>query len=154
MPSEALQALYQGDMERARELLGADDTLSAPEAAAFGRTSRLRQLLEEDPANANAWSDDGFSALHLAIYGGQEEATKLLIEHGADLNAPSRHSTMAGIYPIHTAVFVRSPKLVGVLLSAGADVNSREPGGETALMNAKQNGDEEIASMLRAHGAG
>jgi ankyrin repeat protein len=154
MPSEALQALYQGDTERARELLGTDDTLSAPEAAAFGRTDRLRQLLEQDPANANAWSDDGFSALHLAIYGDQEEAVRLLIDHGADLDAPSRHSTMAGIYPIHTAVFVRSPKLVEILLSAGADVNSREPEGETALMNATQTCDEEIARILQAHVAG
>ena len=35
--SEALQALYQGDEQKARELLGPDDELTVFEAAAFGR---------------------------------------------------------------------------------------------------------------------
>src|SRR4051812_39543403 len=107
MPTEALQALYQGDMERARELLGADETLSAPEAAAFGRVDRLQQLVDEDPGAANTWSDDGFSALHLAIFGSQEATAKLLVAHGADLEALSRHETIV-VRPLHTAAFVRS----------------------------------------------
>src|SRR5438045_1896502 len=127
MPTEALQALYQGDMERARELLGPDESLSAPEAAAFGRIERLRELL---PASANDWSDDGFSALHLAIFGEQAETAQLLTEHGADLEALSRHETIV-VRPLHTAVFVRSPTLAAILLDAGADPNSRAEHGFT-----------------------
>jgi ankyrin repeat protein len=152
MPTEAMRALYEGDAERARALLAADEQLTAPEAAAFGRIDRLRELLAAGKA-ANAWSDDGFSALHLAVFGRQEDAVRLLIEHGADLEAPSRHETMSGIRPLHTAVFVRAPRLVELLLEAGADVNSREEGRETALLNAAQNGDVEVARVLLAHGA-
>ena len=48
--SEALQALYAGEVKKARELLPADDELSVFAAAAFGRVERLRAILGEDPA--------------------------------------------------------------------------------------------------------
>ena len=78
--SEALQALYAGEVEKARELLPADDELSVFDAAAFGRVERLRAILGEDPAAAAALSDDGFTALHLAVFGRQEEAARILID--------------------------------------------------------------------------
>ena len=87
MVSDALQALYEGDRQRAEQVRAPDDDLSAYEAAAFGRTERLSRLLAQDAANANSWSPDGFSALHLAIFGGSEDAVRLLLEHGADVDA-------------------------------------------------------------------
>ena len=120
MVSEGLQALYEGDGERAAQLRGPDDQLQAYEAAAFGRVERLRQLLDEDPANANAWSPDGFTALHLAIFGGSEEAVRLLIERGADVDALAT-AEIARVRPLGTAAFVRRPDLEQVLLDAGAD---------------------------------
>jgi arsenite methyltransferase len=56
--SEALQALYAGEQDRALSLLPADDELSVFEAAAFGRTDRLRSLLSRDSTQANAVSED------------------------------------------------------------------------------------------------
>jgi ankyrin repeat protein len=121
-----LQALYDGDIDRARTLLAPDDQLPAYEAAAFGRVERLRRLLDEDPANANDWSPDGFSALHLAIFGGSEKAVRLLIEHGADVDALAT-SEIARVRPLGTAAFVRRPDLEELLLEAGADASlSRE----------------------------
>ena len=120
MVSEALQALYEGDPERAEQLRGPDDELQAYEAAAFGRIERLRQLLDEDPANANAWSPDGFTALHLAIFGGSEEAVRLLVERGADVDALAT-AEIARVRPLGTAAFVRRPDLEQILLDAGAD---------------------------------
>jgi ankyrin repeat protein len=118
--SPALQALYDGDLDRARAVLAPDDELPAYEAAAFGRLERLGRLLREDPANANAWSPDGFSPLHLAIFGGSEDAVRLLIEHGADLDALAT-SNIARVRPLGTAVFVGRPDLEKLLLEAGAD---------------------------------
>jgi ankyrin repeat protein len=126
MVSEALQALYDGDRERAEQLRAADDELPAYEAAAFGRTERLRLLLAEDSTNANAWSPDGFTALHLAIFGGSEEAVRLLVEHGADVDALAT-SDIARVRPLGTAAFVGRPDLEKLLLEAGADPSlSRE----------------------------
>ena len=153
MPTKAMLALYEGDGDRARVLLPPDQELSVPEAAAFGRIERLRELLASDPDAANAWSDDGFSALSLAVYGGQEEAARLLIERGADVEAPSRHETIRNIRPLATAAFVRSPRLAELLLEAGAEPNALNEAGFTALHSAAQNGDVETARVLLAHGA-
>jgi ankyrin repeat protein len=150
--SEALQALYAGDEERARKLLPADSELSVFEAAAFGRVDRLRGLLDGEPAQANAFSDDGFTALHLAIYGGQEGAARLLLERGADPNALSA-GDIARVPPLGTAAFVRSVPLARLLLDSGADPNGRGEGGFTALHTAAQNGDEELVRLLEERGA-
>jgi uncharacterized protein len=149
--SEALEALYAGD-EKARELLRPDDELSVFEAAAFGRLERLRRILDDDPGQAKALSGDGFTALHLAIFGGQEEAARLLLEHGADPNALSTNEAVR-VPPLGTAAFVRSVPLARLLLDSGANVNGRGDGGFTALHSAAQNGDEDFARLLLERGA-
>jgi uncharacterized protein len=118
--SPALEALYNGDRDRAESLLGPEDELPAYEAAAFGRIERLRRLLDEDPAAARSWSPDGFTALHLAIFGGSEEAVRLLLERGADPNALAT-GEIARVRPLGTARFVGRPDLEEILLEAGAD---------------------------------
>jgi ankyrin repeat protein len=150
--SEALQALYQGDEQKARELLGPDDELTVFEAAAFGRTERLARILDDDPDQARAFSDDGFTALHLAIFGGQEEAVGLLLQRGADPNVLSR-AEIAKVPPLGTAAFVRSVPLVRLLLDSGAEPNGRGEGGFTALHSAAQNEDEDLARLLLDRGA-
>lgn len=150
--SEALQALYAGDVRKAHELLPADGELSVFEAAAFGRVERLRELLAEDSGQAAAFSDDGFTALHLAVFAEQEEAARVLIEQGADVNARSRGS-IARVPPLGTAAFVRSVALARLLLDAGADVDGQGEGGFTALHGAAQNGDEELVRLLLDRGA-
>ena len=150
--SDALEALYTGDAEKARELLPPDAELSVFEAAAFGRLERLRAILGEDPGQATALSGDGFSALHLAVFGGQEKAVRLLLEHGADPNALSTNEEVR-VPPLGTAAFVRSLPLARLLLDSGADVNGRGEGGFTALHSAAQNGDEELARLLLERGA-
>ncbi len=149
--SEALQALYTGDTEKARELLPPDDELSVFEAAAFGRLDALRRILEDDAAQANVFSADGFTALHLAVFGGQEESARLLLERGADPNALSTNEAVQ-VPPLGTAAFVRSVPLARLLLDAGADVNGRGEGGFTALHSAAENGDEELARLLLERG--
>jgi uncharacterized protein len=152
MVSEALEALYAGDAEKARKLLLPDDRLTVFEAAAFGRVEALRRILDDDPAHAAAFSEDGFTALHLAVFGKQEEAARLLIERGADVDALATGS-IARVRPLGTAAFVRSVPLARLLLDAGADVNGEGEGGFTALDSAKQSGDEELVWLLLERGA-
>jgi uncharacterized protein len=150
--SEALQALYAGDAERGRALLPPDDGLSVFEAAAFGRVDRLAAILDADPAQAAAFSADGFTALHLAVFGGQAQAAAALIEAGAGLDACST-GPVAQVPPLGTAAFARSAPLARLLLDAGADVNGRGGGGFTALHTAAANGDEELVGLLLERGA-
>jgi uncharacterized protein len=152
MVSEALEALYAGDAEKARELLPPDDRLTVFEAAAFGRVEALRRILDDDPAQAAAFSEDGFTALHLAVFGKQQETARLPIERGADVDALATAS-IARVRPLGTAAFVRSVPLARLLLDAGADVNGEGEGGFTALDSAKQSSDEELVRLLRERGA-
>jgi len=150
--SDALQALYQGDEERARQLLPPDGELSVFEAAAFGRVERLAEILRDDPAQAQSFSEDGFTALHLAVFGRQEEAARVLLKAGADPNVLAT-SSLARVPPLGTAAFVRSVPLARLLLDHGADPNRPGEGGFTALHAAAQNGDEELARLLLERGA-
>jgi ankyrin repeat protein len=150
--SEALQALYEGDEERARRLLAPDGELSVFDAAAFGRDERLAEILRGDPAQARAFSDDGFTALHLAVFGRQEEAARMLLEASADPNVLAT-SSFARVPPLGTAAFVRSVPLARLLLDHGADPNRAGEGGFTALHAAAQNGDEALALLLLERGA-
>src|SRR6059058_365795 len=142
--SPALEALYQGDLDRARTLLAADEELPAYEAAAFGRTERLRRLLEDDPAAANEWSPDGFTALHLAIFGGSDETVRLLLEHGADPNALAT-SEIARVRPLGTAAFAKRPRIrrwrarsAKRLLRRSLATLSAAPGGVAQLVRAAE----------------
>jgi ankyrin repeat protein len=146
--SEALQALYEGDDDRARSLLRPDSDLTIFDAAAFGRVERLRALLASDPAQATQLSEDGFTALHLAVFGRQEAAVLILIEGGAELDRVSQAS-FAQVTPLGTAAFVRSVPLARILLEAGADPSAGE---ETPLSTARANGDDELVDLIRSYG--
>ena len=150
--SDALQALYAGEVESARELLPADDELTVFDTAAFGRVERLRELVSGDPSQLSVPSEDGFTALHLAVFAEQEPAARLLIEHGADVEALSA-GNIARVRPLGTAAFVRSVPMARLLLDAGADVNGSGEGGFTALHSAAQNGHEELLRLLLERGA-
>jgi ankyrin repeat protein len=147
----AMHALYQGDKEKAARMLPPDEELAATEAAAFGKVDRLRTLLDDDPKRVDESSPDGFTPLHLALFGGSEEAARLLIERGADLEAVSTAS-FAQVRPLGTAVFVGSVPLATILLDAGADPNGAAEGGAVPLDAAVQNGDQGLIDLLTSRG--
>jgi len=156
--SELLEALYRGDDERVSELLSGDPELNVFEAASFGRTDRLRELLDEDPATANAFGDDGFQPLGLACFFGHVEAARLLLERGADPSSLARNEHLQ-VSPLHSASASESKdeatryELCELLLDHGADPNLEQGGGFTALDSARQNGDERLERLLLDRGA-
>jgi ankyrin repeat protein len=157
--SDVLQALYRGDREEA-ERLAAGGELDVFEAAAFGRTGRLRELLDEDPARAKAFGDDGFHALGLACFFGHVDAARLLLERGADVNVLSRNEHIQTA-AIHAAAASNEEgtdestrhELVKLVLDHGADPNLPQGGGFRAIDAARQNRDERIEQLLLERGA-
>jgi ankyrin repeat protein len=153
--SELLQAIYQGDQTRADELLAGDPELDVFEAAAVGRTERLRELLDDDRSLANAWAEDGFQPLGLASFFGRVDAVRLLLERGAEVNSASRNDFK--VMPLHSAAATGDPavryELARLLLERGADPNARQQDDFTPLMAADQHGDERLRALLVEHGA-
>jgi ankyrin repeat protein len=153
--SELLEAIYQGDQARAEALLATDPELDVFEAAAVGRTDRIRELLDEDPSLANAWAEDGFQALGLASFFGHVEAARLLVESGAKINSVSRNEMK--VMPLHSAAATDDPEaryeLAKLLLEAGAEPNARQQDEFTPLMAADQRGDDRLAKLLQEYGA-
>ena len=157
--SKLLEALYRGDDARVAELLAEEPELNVFEAAAFGRTDRLRELLAEDPARANAFADDGFQPLGLACFFGRVEAARLLLDHGADPNTLARNEHIQS-NALHAAAASENKgpevryEFCELLLDRGADPNIRQGiGGFRAIDAARQNGDERLERLLLERGA-
>jgi ankyrin repeat protein len=153
--SELLQAIYTGDQARADELLAEDPELDVFEAAAVGRTERLRELLDQDPSLANARAEDGFQPLGLASFFGHVESAKLLVERGAEVNSASANDMK--VMPLHSAAATGDPdaryELAKLLLENGADPNAVQQDEYTPLMAADQHGDQRLRNLLVEHGA-
>jgi ankyrin repeat protein len=85
--SPVLHALARGRSDLVDPILDANPPLDVFDAAAVGRMRGLEDLLEAEPALAQARSRDGATALHYAARYDQREAVELLLERGADPTA-------------------------------------------------------------------
>ena len=144
-------ARYHGRDDMVDVLLGGEPELDMFEAAAVGRTERVRELVERDPALVSALSPDGFTALHFAAFFGHPDIARLLVERGADVNAVARNPMH--VMPLHSAAAARQLEIARLLVDHGADVNAAQERGFTPLHEAAQNGDVELARLLLEHGA-
>jgi ankyrin repeat protein len=149
--SAVMNALYRGQTVVVQLLLASGISLDVFEAATLGNIARLRELLDEDRAQINSWSPDGFTPLHLACFFGQEEAAKFLLDRGADVASAARNPMR--VQPLHSAAAGRRLPIVRVLLERGAPVNARQHLGWTALHEAANQGNREMAECLLRHGA-
>ena len=155
--SDVLEAVYRGDRDEA-EQLAAGRELDVFEAAALGRTERLRQLLDEDASRVNAFGADGFHPLGLACFFGHVDAAQLLLDRGADVNALSRNENIQTA-AIHASSASEGKdeatryELVKLVLEHGADPNLEQGGGFRAIDAARQNGDGRVERLLFDHGA-
>jgi uncharacterized protein len=146
-----MQALYEGDRERAERLLAERAAVDVFEAAAFGRVDRLQELLDAAPERAKAFSPDGFTALHFAAFFAQPEAAALLLARGADAGVRARNAM--AVEPLHSAAAADQTEIARMLLDAGADPNAAQEGGFVPLHAAAQNGNAELAELLLERGA-
>jgi uncharacterized protein len=124
--SPVLTALYNGQSDLVDPILDANPPLDVFDSAAVGRTRGLEELLEAEPALVSAWSPDGFTALHLTAFFGQEDAAKLLLERGADPRVVSRQREIQ-VAPVQSAAAGGHDAIVRLLLDAGAELDDIEP---------------------------
>jgi uncharacterized protein len=156
MISDILQALYLGETERAQQIaITRDKDLTLFEAAALGDIALVTLFLECRTFPIDAYTDDGFTALHLAAFFGHYNCLKSLIAYKAPVNAVSQNPQR--LTPLHSAVADKDEKtataLAAALINAGADVNAEQAGGYTTLRAAIENKQPYLEKLLRASGA-
>lgn len=149
--STILLALYRGKPEAVRLLIERGAPLSFHDACAAGVNDRAMQMLRDDPSLLDRFSNDGYPPLGLAIFFGNRELAKVLIEKGADVNASSTNAQR--VAPLHAATAVCDHEIISLLLEHGADPNARQQMDFTPLHTAASRGDIEMAKLLLAHGA-
>jgi len=149
--SALLRARYRRDRALVEAIKARVGSLDAFEAATFGDLDRLAVLLAADPDLTERRTGDGFTALHLAAFFGQDDVVRLLLARGADPDARGA-GWMTGT-PLNAAASARHATVVALLLEGGADPDAVQLGGWTPLHSAAHNGDARTVELLLAHGA-
>jgi adenosylhomocysteine nucleosidase len=147
---ELFEAVRANDAARIEALVAADPTLAIFAAAMTGDTEKLEALLTGNRSLVNAVSD-GWTALHLAAFFGQEAAARALLNKGA--STKMRSTNAMNNLPIHAAAAGKHTSIVKLLLEHGTPANAQQHGGWTALHAAAQHGDVDMARVLVANGA-
>jgi ankyrin repeat protein len=105
----------------------------------------MNRLLAEEGIDLNwAASGSGYTALHRAVFRGYKNVARVLLEHGADVNAPAvaTNGNIGGERPLHMAVITEGnvKQMVTMLLAAGADSTLLNGEGASPEQFAKQEG--------------
>ena len=146
-----LLAVYHGRTDIARLLADRGAPIGFAEALALGDAERAKAMLERDPALLDRKTEDGFPPVGLAIFFRHPELARLLIERGADVNAPAENAQR--VAPVHAAAAVCDRETMSLLLARGADPNAKQQMDYTPMPGAASRGDVEMARLLLAHGA-
>jgi len=97
----------------------------------------------------DAWSPDGFTALHLAAFAHNAGAARALLEAGADPDLISRAS-FAKVTPLGTCAFAGANDVARVLLEFGADPELAVNAESRPAVAARANGNDELAELLES----
>jgi ankyrin repeat protein len=101
-------------------------------------------LLARSPTLLNAHTQDGWSALHIAVRGDYLRIADALISNGADPNSTVHNS---GATPLMMAL---SAEMTVLLLERGADASASDEYGCNSLMTAASEGRVDIMKLLLA----
>jgi ankyrin repeat protein len=127
------------------------ENLNLFEATAAGKFDEVAHLIFKFPNDINNYSDDGFTALGLACFFGQEEVARYLVLKGADVNLSSNNGY--NVYPLHAAIAGNFKEIVKMLLDNDADVNVYQASSISPLHLAAQQGNIDIIIALLEKGA-
>lgn len=115
-------------------------------AAVAGRADLVKRFLEKDKSAVNSRvGGAGATALHLAALRGHLEVAKVLLAHGADVNAIGGSSKLT---PLHRAASYAPAKFVQLLLAHKADPSAKSWNGKTPKDFARERNDKQVIRLF------
>jgi len=157
--SQIADAAQRGDSDQIITLLATNVDVNEPQidgtTALHWAVQRdeldLAQLLVDAGANPDVVNRTDAKPLQLAALNGSAHMLRLLLEAGAEVNAPQ---TISADTALMIAARTGKADAVNVLLEYGANINAQESwGGTTALMWAVNENQLEVMQLLLANGA-
>jgi uncharacterized protein len=117
------------------------------------RTAEMLLRAGADP-NFHSEGEEHATAIHLAAMGGEVDLVKVLLQHGGDVNLRD----FADATPLMIAAGYECSAdnpcpVVALLIAHGASLNAQDADGNTALMNAAEDGNITAGRLLLDHGA-
>lgn len=114
-------------------------------ACYFGRTDAVRFLIENGAVvNFASVNEQKVMPLHSAVAGRYLDIARILIAHGADVNATQQ----SDLTPLHAAAQNGQVEMVQLLLKNGADKEMTSKDGKKAIDYAREKGHEEVVTIL------
>ena len=115
------------------------------EAAKTNDTDRIRELISQG-APINSKDETDRSALYWAAQEGHIPALKLLVDHGADVNAVSVDDD--SMTPLIVAIYRGHYDVVKFLVEHRANIDAKDKDGLTAISWAMKQGELKIVQLL------
>ena len=119
--------------------------------ASCGFAKMVKHLIITHGEDVNANCSQGMSPLHAASRSGHVGCARLLLDHGANVNASAKG--IIGWTPLHFASYDSQLKAAQLLLEYGANLNAQDRNDRTPLYLASQWGLLESVRLLLDHGA-
>jgi ankyrin repeat protein len=154
--SPLFHAIQMGDMAAVKRLLGggassnerdAGGTPALMAATLYAGADSVKLLLDRG-ADPNGVNSAGATALMWAIP--NLPKVKLLVEHGADVNARSTNLQRTPL--LVAASYPGTVEILRLLVSKGADIHARDKSGVHALGRATTYADVDVVRFLVEHG--
>src|SRR6185503_1745502 len=139
------------DNKPLQALLAKKPALTFFEACGVGDTAEMTRQLKRDPKLATAWSEFGWTPLHLAAFSGVTAAVQLILDRGGNVHARARSRFKNT--PLQTALLAGQLATAKILLERGADPLVRQAQGFTPLQEAALLGRRDLVDLLLQHGA-
>jgi len=149
MKASVMRMLAMRNIDVEARLRGkADGSTCLMTAIYYGHLSICRLLIDKG-AQVNAKGYDGYTPLHYAVSRIQANTVRLLCDHGADVEACDND----GWRPLELAALNGLMSIVKELIEVRhAEVNARDFNGQSALMAAMDQREDEMVAYLIAHG--
>ncbi len=149
-PPEPIDAVLwkDHDLQAARRIVGAGAPIDLTIAAALGDLARVTALLDGDPRRIGGSRPSGRRPLSAAAEFGHEAIVVLLLDRGADPNAPEGAEAPRG-RALHAVARAGNRALVERLLDRGADPNATIDSAGSATYAART---PELRALLLARG--